>query len=44
VKISRISPPQGNPQAVFFGIFAKKPVGIGIAKKFSENGVDNACD
>jgi hypothetical protein len=32
VKISRISPSPENLQAVFFGISAKKPVGIGIAK------------
>jgi hypothetical protein len=32
VKFSRILPPQINPQAVFIGVFAKKPVGIGIAK------------
>jgi hypothetical protein len=32
VKISRITPPQKNPHAVFIGIFAKKPDGIGIAK------------
>jgi hypothetical protein len=32
VKISRITPSQKNPQAVFFGIFTEKPVGIGIAK------------
>jgi hypothetical protein len=44
VKIPRISPPPGNPQAVFIGIFGKKTDGIGIAKKFLENGVDSACD
>jgi hypothetical protein len=32
VKISRITLLPENPQAVFFGIFSKKPVGIGIAK------------
>jgi hypothetical protein len=32
VKISRITPPPKNPQAVFIGIFAKKTDGISIAQ------------
>jgi hypothetical protein len=44
VKILRITPPQKSPQAVFFGIFAKKTVGTGIAKQVFRTGVDSACD
>jgi hypothetical protein len=36
VKISRIVPLRKKLRAVFIGILRKKPVGIGIAKRFSD--------
>jgi hypothetical protein len=39
-----MTPPPKKVPPILSGILREKPIGIGIAKKLLENGIDSTCD